>query len=219
MDHGWRCRYIFQKGTTLQDNPPPTPIGLPKRSLRPPPLGHVWAWIIVSVSIVILTSITMWVVVSGQTSVHNLSDREVVHRIVEQWRKQWPQAPGPPDVYASQAVDAVHSGDMKNASRRLAMALALDSNRAEDWARMICLSAALPDLPHTIRRSEIEQIIPLLGSLDVPPAALSVARQWGDSGGALHDPEAHVARCFHVNLMKAVGESMPQTLDTIPATP
>ena len=203
----------------MQDNPPPAPNAFPKRSLRPPPLGHVWAWIIVSVSIVILTSITMWVVVSGQTNVDKLGDREVVHRIAEQWRDQWPQAPGPPDVYGSQAVDAVRSGDMNHAAKRLAMALALDPNRGEDWARMICLSLAMPQVPYTIGGPEIEQILPLLESVDDPPSFLPIVQRWFDHEGDRRDPEAYVQRCFDEDVIEAVGESAPQTLDTIAPTP
>lgn len=164
-------------------------------------------------------SITMWVVVSGQSELDSLGDREVIHQVAAKWRDRWPQAPGPPSVYASAAVEAVRTGNRSQAAKRLAMALALDPNRAEDWVRMICLSLAQPGLPHALNAVETEKISILFNSLDEPPAGWSAARNWREMAGSAGDTQAFLAGCFDVVLTEFGGESVPQTLDTLPPTP
>ncbi len=164
-------------------------------------------------------SITLWVVVSGQSELDALGDREVIHQLAAEWRDRWQQAPGPPSVYASAAVEAVRTGNRAQAAKRLAMALALDPNRSQDWVRMICLSVAQPGLPHALNAGEIEKISMLFDSLDEAPAGWPAARQWREMVGSAGDTQAFLAECFDVILTEVDGESVPQTLDTLPPTP
>ena len=170
-------------------------------------------------SIVILTCITLWVVVAGQSEMDALGDREVIHQIAAKWRERWPQAPGPPTVYASDAVEAVRTGDGVQATKRLAMALSLDPNRSQDWSRMICLSAVHTGVPHSLTSTEIEKISTLFESLKDPPAGWSVARQWRELDGSTGHNQAFLTRCFNMQLPDGDGESVSQTLDTLPPTP
>ncbi len=180
----------------VEDKPERPPTNLIRRSFRPPPLGHAWAWIIIAVSVVIMTSITLWVVVSGKTTVSGLAGRDAVHQVTKEWRERWSQVPGPPTVYVQEAENDVLNRDFDAAARRMSMALALNANRLEDWARMVCLSAIEPTPRFAMSDSQIRTIMPILEEMKVESEGMRMARSWEQftaDGGASVDA---IDRCF-----------------------
>ena len=206
-------------GVTMNDRPERPPVNLIRRSFRPPPLGHAWAWIIIAVSVVILTSITLWVVVSGKTTVIGLEDREVVHRIVVDWRNRWSQVPGPPTVYAEEAETMVRSRDYAGAARKISMALTLDPSRADLWIRMVCLSSLQPTPRFALSPSQIRDVMSLLESSDPTAVGMDVARSWVDSTGRAGASTKAIERCFGFDLLGVPAETTVETLDTLLTTP
>jgi hypothetical protein len=190
-----------------------------RRSLRPPPLGHAWAWIVIAVSLVILMSIALWVVVSGRTFVEGLSGRDTIHQTAKRWRIRWAQAPGPPAVYLEQAKVFVQAGDVQQASIRLSMALSLDANDANSWVRMVCLSVAEPTLEYALTGKEIEQVLVLLENEPVDPVAFEIAQGWQKLHSVKGASNPWLNRCFGVPAGKSGPETLPETLDTLPASP
>jgi len=182
-------------------------------------LGHTWAWIIISVSVVILISITLWVVVSGKTVVDGLAGRDVVHQISLKWRDRWSQAPGPPSVYSSQASAAVQDGLYGQAAMRLSMSLGLDSNRAEDWVHMACLSAIEPRLDFTMNEVESRTIVSLLNGDMVEPQKLAIAQELGRFTKFEATSYELIRGCFGVSSDLSKTETGDGTLDTIPVSP
>lgn len=189
------------------------------RSLRPPPLDHVWAWIVIAVGVVILMSITLWVVVSGRTVVESLSGRDSIHQTAERWRARWSQAPGPPEVYVEQARAFVAAGDVEQASMRLSMALSLDANDANSWLRMVCLSVTTPPPEFSLSKPEIEQILEALAGESVDAVAFQFAHRWRELQSTEGPSNPWLNRCFGVPEGIDVPETVPGTLDTLPVTP
>jgi hypothetical protein len=190
-----------------------------RRSLRPPPLGHAWAWIVIAVGLVILMSIALWVVVSGRTIVEGLSGRDSIHQTAKRWRTRWAQAPGPPAVYVDQAKAFVEAGDVQQASMRLSMALSLDSNDANSWLRMVCLSAVKPAPEYGLTDKEIEQVLEVLAGEAVDPVAFEIAHSWQKLHSVEGASNPWLNRCFGVSARNSGPETLPETLDTLPAPP
>jgi hypothetical protein len=203
----------------VQETPERGPKLVTRRSLRPPPLGHAWAWIVIAVSLVILMSIALWVVVSGRTVVEGLSGRDTIHQTAKRWRTRWVQAPGPPAVYVDQAKAFVQAGDVQQASMRLSMALSLDSNDANSWLRMVCLSVAKPAPEYGLTNKEIEQILELLEDEPVDPVAFEIAHHWQKLHSVEGASNPWLNRCFGVPAGNSAPETLSETLDTLPAPP
>ena len=101
-----------------------------RQRMRPPPIKNGWALIVIAVTCVIFMALTLWWTTwwsserrSGADA--RLTDTEVMHQLATRLRTQWPQVPGPPDVYEKQAAAAVGLGDVQQAHRRTTMSLAL----------------------------------------------------------------------------------------------
>ena len=203
----------------MNDRPERPPVNLIRRSFRPPPLGHAWAWIIIAVSVVILTSITLWVVVSGKTAVGGLEDREVVHSIVVDWRDRWSQVPGPPTVYAQESETMVRSRDYTEAARKISMALTLDPGRADLWVKMVCLSSVKPRPRFALSTDQIRDIMQLLELSDPTALGMDVARSWADFMERDGAPNEAIEQCFGFGLLGVPSETTGETLDTLPMTP
>ena len=219
LDRSPPIRYNSHKSEPVKDKTEHPSSTLPTRNLRPPPAGHTWAWIIISVSVVILISITMWVVVSGETVVDEIGDREATHQIVSEWRDRWSQAPGPPEAYAKQAADLATSGEFRLAMIRLSMALALDPNRVEDWVHMVCLSGIRPPLEHGLSADEVRTILGFLDEEMVPPEKLKIARRWEEITQTNGPPFPRVIECFAAPLGSGTPKTGVETLDTLPVPP
>ncbi len=190
-----------------------------RRSLRPSPLGHIWAWIVIAVAVVILMSITLWVVVSGRTVVDDLSGRDTIHQISERWRARWAQAPGPPEEYVQQAKRLVGQGDVQQASMRLSMALSLDANDANSWLRMVCLSAVEPTSEYALSTEEIQQVLAILKDEPVDAESSEVAHRWQELSAAGGSSKQWLNTCFGMSTGSTAIETQSGTLDTLPTTP
>ena len=203
----------------VHEKPERPPISLIRRSIRPPAPGHAWAWIILAVSVVIMTSITLWVVVSGKTAVNGLADREVVHQVTAEWRVRWSQVPGPPALYIREAEDFVRNRQFSEAAQRMSMALSLDASQPDDWARMVCLSTIEPTLQFAMSVAQVQMIMSVLEGMKIDTEAMKVARSLEQSevvGGASVDA---IDRCFGLEHSRNPSETGSETLDTLPVPP
>ena len=163
--------------------------------------------------------ITLWVVVSGKTSVSGLASRDVVHQITAEWRDRWSQVPGPPATYIEEAENFVRNRDFDEAARLMSMALSLDANRPDDWTRMVCLSTTEPKPSFAMSTSQIRKLMTVLEGMDLHTEGMKIARSWESFVGLGGISVDAMDRCFGLEHSSNPSETRIETLDTLPVTP
>ncbi len=204
----------------MAETPARGPKPLTGRVLRPKPLGHVWAWIVLAVGMVILTAITLWVVTAGKTKSDGLSDKQVIHDVSSRWRVRWAQVPGPHAEYLRSADKALTEHRLADAARLLSMSISLESGDAAVWLKMACVSVAYPSA-YQMTDVEIDKVVSILA--ETPPTGLSELAKWRDQRRRLSDKPDEtrlwVAACARAGDQSEQIESPVKTLDTIEGTP
>ena len=204
----------------MAETPERGPKPLTGRVLRPSPPGHIWAWIVLAVGVVILMVIALWVVTAGNTEQGGLASKQVIHDVSSRWRDRWAQVPGPPEQYLRSADAALAEYRLEDASRWLSMSISLEPGIAGAWLRMACVSVAHPSA-YQLTDSEIDGVISALAVR--PPVGLSNLANWRIERSRLEGkPEetgVWVAACAGMEGSPKPVESHPKTLDTIEATP
>ena len=122
------------------------------RPLRPAPAGHTWAWIVLTIGVVIFMTITLWVVSDARTSKDPKVD------LSGDWRMRWANVPGPAEAYERQAYEAMMEDRRDDAAVWLSKSLALDPERLEVWSAMTCLSV-VHQHPYTLDERGVERMV------------------------------------------------------------
>jgi hypothetical protein len=204
----------------LEETPERGTKPLTGRLLRPQPLGHIWAWIVLAVGVVILMVIALWVVTAGQTETGGLAHKQVIHDVSSRWRDRWAQVPGPPTEYLQSANEALMDHRLADASRWLSMSISLAPGDAVAWIRMTCVSVAYSSA-YQMTDTEIDGVLSALASTaHIGPSVLANWRvQRSRLAGNPDETGPWVARCAGVGGSPEQIESQGKTLDTIEATP
>jgi len=204
----------------LAETPERGPKPLSGRPLRPRPLGHVWAWIVLAVGVVILMVIALWVVTAGKTETGGLADKQVIHDVSSRWRDRWAQVPGPPEEYLRSADEALTEHRLAEASRWLSMSISLEPGNAGAWIKMACLSVAHSSA-YQMTDAEIDGVLSAVEA--TTPFGVSELGSWRAQRGHLADnPDkvgVWVAACAGVEASPKQLESQSKTLDTMQTTP
>lgn len=200
----------------MAENPERSP---QPREMRPKAAGHVWAWIIVAVGSVIFLAIALWVIVAGKTQVETLAGRDGVHVVASRWADRWAQAPGPPAAYRLSAETAEKEGDLHEAMRYTAMALALDPEDVSSWYRALCLSLVVPDHDMAMTGAERRGVVGALMTMDgADPGLEEMKDGWvGYDLKAVERP-ALPALCTQIGAGVEL-KTQRQTLDTMDVSP
>ncbi len=145
--------------------------------MRPKPPGHVWAWIVVAVSIVIFLALGAWLT---RTSVveerqPRLSDQDTVHRLARRFKERWRQVPGPPSIYLAQGIAAYRRGDVPEAVRRLGMSVALHPDGVDAWLWLVVASLEQPAMDDSLSASDSGALVYAVGQLRPNHPLLPVA--------------------------------------------
>jgi len=189
----------------LSDSSDRTRTTLTGRKLRPTPIAHAWIWIILTVGVVIMMTLTLWVVH------HATNSKDTYVDVSGDWRVRWAQVPGPAVVYAASARSALVKGDLDEASRWLSKSLALNPQQPALWVQVVCISMVHEGV-YTLDDSSIQRL--MTGPLD---GAFSVG-DWVTRRGRLQSD--HVAKVSWVNTcivstsVPAGAETTPETLDS-----
>ena len=120
--------------------------------MRPSPIGHAWIWIVLTVGIVILMTITLWVVHHATVSRDPLVD------VSGDWRVRWAQVPGPADEYALKARIELGKDRRNEAAMWMSKSLALDPQQVPLWRVMTCLSVVHQG-PYTLDDKAIDRLL------------------------------------------------------------
>jgi hypothetical protein len=204
----------------LAEIPERGPKPLTGRVLRPRPLGHIWAWIVLAVGVVILMVIALWVVTAGETESGGLVHKQAIHDVSSRWRDRWAQVPGPPIEYLRSADEALTDHRLADASRWLSMSISLAPGDAVSWVKMTCVSVAYPSA-YQMTDTEIDGVLSALESTahTVP----SVLTNWRVQRSRLADKPDEtvpwVVRCAGLGGAHEQIESQGKTLDTMETTP
>lgn len=204
----------------MAETPARGPKPLSGRVLRPKPLGHVWAWIVLAVGVVILIAIALWVVTAGKTKSDGIADKQVIHDVSSRWRARWAQVPGPHAKYLRSADTALTEHRLADAARLLSMSLSLESADAAVWLKMACVSVAYSSA-YQMTDEEIDKVVSILA--ETPPAGLSELTNWRDQRRRLSDKPDQtrlwIAACAKAEDQSEQIESPVKTLDTMQGTP
>lgn len=194
----------------LSDSSDRTRTTLTGRKLRPSPITHAWIWIILTVGVVILMTITLWVVHHATSSADPYVD------VSGDWKVRWAQVPGPAAVYEANANEAMVRGDLDAASTWLSKALALNPQQPLLWVQMVCLSIA-HEGPYTIDDNAISRLIsgPLKDTVTVNDWVGLRSRLKADTTGI----ESWVSTCIGAASSRMNAETTPETLDTGEVSP
>ena len=176
--------------------------------MRPSPMGHAWIWIVLTVGVVILMTITLWVVHHATISKDPLVD------VSGDWRVRWAQVPGPAEEYARLANVELGKDRRAEAAMWMSKALALDPQQLEVWRAMVCLSVVHQG-PYTLDDRSIDR---LLGG---PLSEVVSIDEWGSvRAQALDESDlgfAWLLRCTGSSLSDRRTETTSETLDTVGA--
>ena len=176
--------------------------------MRPSPIGHAWIWIVLTVGIVILMTITLWVVHHATASKDPLVDAS------GDWRVRWAQVPGPAEDYARHASVELVNDRRSEAAMWLSKSLALDPQQIAVWRSMICLSVVHQG-PYTLSDKSIDRL--LNGRLN----EVVTIDDWTSVRARAHvEPDrgfAWLLRCAGSPAPERRGETTPETLDTVVA--
>lgn len=178
------------------------------RRMRPSPIGHAWIWIVLTVGVVILMTITLWVVHHATASKDPFVDAS------GDWRVRWAQVPGPADEYAHQAIVELGSDRRAEAAMWMSKSLALNPQQIEVWRAMVCLSVVHQG-PYTLDDKAIQRL--LSGPLD---ESMSIDDWVSIRARAQDEPDrgfAWLMRCSSPSAPQRPVETTPGTLDTVAA--
>ena len=185
-------------------------VSLSGRPLRPEPAGHAWAWIVLTVSVVIFMAITLWVVSGARSSQDPLED------MAGDWKVRWSQVPGPASVYVQNADRSLMEGERDSAALWLSKSLALEPRDHEVWIKMACLSVVHKS-PYTVSDRGMMRLMD--GPLDEHVPLMD----WTGIRELLREhPErsaAWLAHCSGVVVPEPLTESGTKTLDTKVVSP
>ena len=189
----------------MSDSSDRTRTTLTGRKLRPSPITHAWIWIILTVGVVILMTITLWVVHHASNSADPYVD------ISGDWKVRWSQVPGPAAVYQSNSQEALVHSDFDGASTWLSKSLALNPQQPSLWVQMVCISMA-HKAPYTIDNTAIERLLsgPLKDAMTVDDWVGLRSRFEGNKTGL----QAWVNACIGAASLPRNAETTPETLDT-----
>jgi len=186
---------------------------LSRRRMRPAPIKNGWALIVIAVALVIFMVLTIWfTTVAEVQSEARITDREVIHRIADRLRQQWPQVPGPPHAYLDQSRRAFELGDLGRSHQRTTMALALDADSVDAWLLLVIIESHGEGPATALSLEEAGAVLLEVGDLrpDHPllPVAMGfLALRNGDNERALSSvgtqPKGVAARLLR---LRALGE-------------
>ena len=207
----------------MTDAPDRGPKNLTGRTLRPKPPGHVWAWIVIAIGVVLCMIVTLWVVEAGTTTVGALSGQESVHRVAQRFKERWSHVPGPPDRYRLDALSEMHAGRLDESMRLMSMAVALDPNDAQSWVRMVCLSALDSDAKLSLTFDERHDLLAALMATDSSIPGFRIAAWFNDNNPTATPMDSvtkeNLQKCFGEAIQSTKPKTDHETLDTMPAVP
>jgi len=149
-----------------------------RQRMRPAPVGGGWALVIVATVVVVVFGLGTWVGLAPlEVVLSEPSDHEVVHAVGERLRARWPQVPGPPARYVSEARSLQRAGDASGAARRLAMAIALEPDQVEALLLLSILDAR-GDAGGLLLAGESDALVVAVESTRPDAALLPAARAW-----------------------------------------
>ena len=185
-------------------------VPLSGRPLRPQPAGHAWAWIVLTVGVVIFMTITLWVVSRARSSDDPFED------LAGDWKMRWAQVPGPANLYVQNADRTLMEGDRDGAALWLSKALALEPQQHEVWVKMACLSV-VHSSPYTVGDRGMHRLI------DGPLNEHIPLMDWNGIRELLREHPGRsaewLAHCSGVVVPALRTESEPESLDTKAASP
>ena len=176
--------------------------------MRPSPIGHAWIWIVLTVGVVILMSITLWVVHHASASKDPFVDAS------GDWRVRWAQVPGPAEDYARQARVELGNDRRADAAMWMSKSLALDPQQIAVWRAMTCLSVVHQG-PYTLDDKAIDRL--LSGPLN---EAVTIDEWVAVRARAADEPDrgfGWLMECSGSPAPEGRSETTPETLDTVEA--
>ena len=201
----------------MSESPDQSRVSATRQRMRPPPVRNGWALIVIAVSLVIFMALTLWWTSDWTPDGEaRITDREVMHQLSKRMRQEWPQVPGPPDVYRTQAQRASSLGDVARAHQRHVMALALDPDHLDSWVALVSLSAQREG-EGVLTAEESSAVLLEVSALAPDHPGLSVAMGWvalaqGDAARALSSAGDHPKNLAGRLLrLQALGESATLT--------